>query len=559
MFYTVFSLIFVALAVLYALNGMRKGKKYIWSYSVAQIVIVLVSAIASAFLSSAISLAIFNAIFGAIASGNGELGALLTQLPVMGEALCAIASMIAAPILFYVIFAILRMVLGIVAKIVLRLIAKKIAQKKGILSEDGTLPAEENEEPMETGKKSKKKKKSKNDGYFRISGQKNPKGMLLGALCGLILFLATMIPVVGILGIVNDMTSLGIAGAESPMVQTIGSVVDAGANNIGAKAVRTVGGEALYSAMTTYKVGDEKATLAKETRFLGVMGRAMFDMTNPEVDRAEAANSFRQIDEAFQETTLIPTVLPEFLNAAKASWDRGESYCGIAKPSFDKMDGLIQPVLDVLGTSTKETIDEDVATLVDLTAYMIENDVMTDVKDDPISIFKKQEVTAEVMRQLLENDHMAPMVGGVSEFGLELFGEALGSPMTEIELDTANVADPQREAVALAVALAEMADVTEDLNRGGFNQLESIATMGPMLDAFAATETIGKENTDLILEGILSSPKIQEITEPVSLSAVANEYDIYGKADSMGYQGALEGLVAKVKNALPDDYLNYIK
>ena len=289
------------------------------------------------------------------------------------------------------------MVLNIVAKIVLRLIAKKMAQKKGILSTEEAAPAEESateaEALPEKGKKAKKKKKSKDDGYFRISEQKNPKGMLCGALCGLVVFLVTMIPAVGMLGVVNDMTSWGIAGSDNELIQTIGSVVDAGANNVGSKVVRAVGGDALYSMMTTYEVDGQKATLAKETHLLGVMGHAMSDMTNAEVDRAVAAETVRGIDDAFEDTTLIPSVLPDFLSASKESWDQGEAYYGIKKPSFGKMDGLVHPILDVFGTSTDDTLGEDVSTLVELTAYMVENDVMTNVKDEPITIFKNCTVT----------------------------------------------------------------------------------------------------------------------------------------------------------------------
>ena len=48
MFYLLFSFAFAILAIFKTLNGMRKGRKYIWSYSLAKTITVILSAIAAA-------------------------------------------------------------------------------------------------------------------------------------------------------------------------------------------------------------------------------------------------------------------------------------------------------------------------------------------------------------------------------------------------------------------------------------------------------------------------------------------------------------------------------
>ncbi len=543
MFYLLFSLAFALIALLYVLNGMRKGKKYIWSYSLTRLVVVIVSAIASAFLSAGISFAVFLAIFSTL-EGKGTFGELLTAVPVMSEALCAIASMIVAPILFYIIFGVLRLVLNLIAKIVLRSVAKRMAEKKNPSEESEAAEAEdesvmteaEAEESFEEPKKKgKREKKHKDDGYFRICDKKNPWGRLCGALCGLVLFFATMIPAVGMLGVLNHMTAWGTAGETHPVIQSVASIVDAGANNIGSKAVRAMGGDLLYSVMTTYQVGDEKATLSKETNLLGVMGHAVSDVSNKEIPRVDAANTVREIDESFRQTTLIPMVAPEFLNESKISWDKGEAYYGIQKPSFGKMDGLVHPILDVLGNSTKETVRDDVATLVDSIAYLVEKDAMTDLKNNPMNLFKKQDVTAEIIYQLLENDHLSPLVGEISEFGLDLFGEALNVSIDDIDLDSSKIPNPKAESTALSMALVEMANMSDQTQANGFEDSNSIANIGPLMDTFAATETIGKDNSAKILNHMFGSEKIYRTIgfsyeEALDLSDTINE-----KAENQGY------------------------
>ena len=159
MFYILFSVLFAVMAVLAVLNGMRKGKKYIWSYSVARLVVAVISAVASALLSAKISFAVFRALFKLAEGGSGNFAKLLTSVPLMSEALSALASMFVAPILFYVVFWLLRHVLDLVAKIVLRSIAKARAKKKGTLGVEENEPETVEENSVISEKKAKKHKK----------------------------------------------------------------------------------------------------------------------------------------------------------------------------------------------------------------------------------------------------------------------------------------------------------------------------------------------------------------------------------------------------------------
>ena len=50
---------------------------------------------------------------------------------------------------------------------------------------------------------------------------------------------------------------------------------------------------------------------------------------------------------------------------------------------------------------------------------MTEKDVLTEIKEEPMSMFKKKDVTEKVMGDLLKNPHLAPLVGDLSKFGVE--------------------------------------------------------------------------------------------------------------------------------------------
>lgn len=541
MFYLLFSILFVVMALCAVLSGMRKGKNFVWSYSMVGLAAVIVAAVAAAFLSAKVSFLLFNLLFSIIKGGTGDFATLLTSLPVMVEALSAIASMFVAPLLFFVLFAVLRRLLEWGAKSVLRVLFKN----KG--TETPSYTAESGKKGKTKKLSARKKKRQQAEACFRVYGKTNVLGRLCGALCGLFMFLAMMIPTVGMLGILGDMTAWGLADSTNPVMQSMVEFVDAAANNKGAQSVRVLGGDALYSMMTTYEVDGEKASLENETNLLGTIGHAISDMTNKEVSRKDAAETVREIDDAFSETALIPSVLPDFMNAAKDSWDRGEEYCGIEKPASEKNGGLIVPILNVFGNSSKETIHEDIATLVDSMAYMVEKDALTDVIDDPMSMFEKQDVTAKVMCDLLKNDHLAPLVGDISEYGIALFGESMGATMTDIDLDSSDIKNPETEAMMLAATLAEMAEMTKTIDRIGLNNPETIVALGPVLDSFAWTETVGRENTDKMLVNILTSPTMMSATHLDYEQSKETADLMVAGAKMSSYTVQLEGLVAKIQ------------
>ena len=123
----------------------------------------------------------------------------------------------------------------------------------------------------------------------------------------------------------------------------------------------------------------------------------------------------------------------------------------------------------------------------------------------------------------------------------------MGATMTDIDLDSSDIKNPETEAMMLAETLAEMAEMTKTIDRIGLNNPETIVALGPVLDSFAWTETVGRENTDKMLVNILTSPTMMSATHLDYEQSKETADLMVAGAKMSSYTAQLEGLVAKIQ------------
>ena len=73
-----------------------------------------------------------------------------------------------------------------------------------------------------------------------------------------------------------------------------------------------------------------------------------------------------------------------------------------------------------------------------------------------------------------------------------------------------NITNREHESKALAHAFVVVYGMTDDISSGTFDAKRMLGTMGPALDSFAKTETIGQQKTKYMLEAILQSKLIHD-------------------------------------------------
>ncbi len=423
------------------------NRKSHWIYAAARTVSVVLAVVLGVLITNLLCGALSGVLFSLV-KGTGAIAdftELFEKVPTMEDAFRAIIGCILAPFVFLFVFLLLRGILFLVCKPVSRILITKYggvtSGKPQAVTPEVNLPDEAElggiaaeQEPVAEEEKPKPEKKPKKINVLRTK-EVSPIGMACGAVCGLLLFVALLAPFVGFFTLAHQATEFLLSDEDSDTPNVVVEILDAAANNAGSKAVTVLGGKPIFSGLTSYRVGDHRVSLTRETRFLASVGSAMSQLGDEKGDRKEAANTLRLAGEEFEKTDLIPVVLPDLCHAASDAWDDGKEFCGIKKPSFGKsMDVFMNPFLDILADSTYDTVKVDVKTLLDLIATAVEGDAMAKMANNPIAVFEDRDFTASMLRTLLENPRMTRMVGGFLSFGVETVGDSFGMYVDDAEI-----------------------------------------------------------------------------------------------------------------------------
>lgn len=618
----ILSVIFLLFAALFCFLGFRRGKKYFWGYSAVRIVGIVASVILATLLSVLIARGlsglVYNTLLPSVKSENFH--ELLDSLPSAAQVVRALVSMVIAPIIFYILFPIVRKLLGLLDIPLARLLQKLTGKKS-------TAPAESTGDVPDSpaGKAPHGKKAALL--AMQTEGP-NVAGAVCGAVCAFLTFCAFLIPAVGGTRTTCSAVATFTANSDQPAVRMAAEVSDGMANNLGTLTVRAVGGDAVYSCLTSARINGQRVTMPRESAVLASLGNAVYCTMDSTAERSAAASAIRDVSYRFERSTLIPTVTSELLAAATDSWLDGKEYCGIKAPNFGgDIKPLTDSVLRAFKGSDSQTLKEDVSALTDAVATLVEKNAVSGLREDPLALFSDEELTSDVLYDLLSTDRMYLLVGGVSEYGTRRFCLLLGAkesydpsmylsftrdletiPAPGEHADVEEIAlcaeryrqllkdyalpfeddlpyeaaiaaqggqdmvqfmkergvvssqedmeekcrivtadqlkfsdekptDTRREADLLALSLSSVAQIYKDVNAAGdaFRTEDMVVGMGPLLDSFAASETVGKKNTALFLRAVMQSDRVTESSRLSLWDASSVADSVNDGAQTKGY------------------------
>lgn len=495
MFDLIFLGIGVFLALLFVGIGLLKGRKQVRTFAWIKLSATALSLILSVLFSVLLARAISNGSINLLTKNGilSEFGQMLNDAPIFGQMITALIAMILAPMFFFWLFLILKAILNFIA----RRIAKAILVKKAV-SQDELESREEN-----------KPKKAKKFAILR-SKKSEPIGMLCGAVCGLLIFFAFMVPLMGTFTLADSVVGTAATLSKSNSLDTVEEITDAAANNTAAKILRAAGGDLTFNLLTTQKVDGEFVCLSKEIKFLSTATETLSTAFAPETTPAQASAQLLEMEDAFDRTAMIPTLLPSLLTSANEKWDANESFLGIQKPLASSSTGsaILSPVLHGFADADADTVREDIKSVIEILAVLAENDALDQIKTQPMGLIENEELSAKLFCELFENEHLRLILGEVSEGGLSILGEKIGMDFGSIQLHMQEIENPEQEAVAFAHALHCSMDVFAALKNHPTFDAEMIRTAGPMLDAFAHTSIFGEETTTVFIQSLLSSEKV---------------------------------------------------
>jgi len=427
MYSLIFSLVFLFFALLAVLVGLLKAKKRNTPNVLARMILIVVSTLISIPLSALSSWGIGKLVVKLVSGRLGDtVGGFLGDIPSLGDVAVALIATVIVPIFFTVIFLIVKAVMNKVLLMTVTGWLDKVGKAKeehaAIEAVVEETAAEETADETVTKKEKKKKKKEKALPEYRHA-RGTWVARLCNAGCALLVILVISFPFVGGLKLLGGLGMMATAGSDG----VIAKVADAAANNAGTKTVSVLGGDLVYAGLTSYPVGGRLAPVSREANFVCEMGTAV--VGGSQMTAQERAEAYRSAATAWEKTTMLPTVGAELVNAAHEDWANGESFHGVALPSVGGSTVLTSTLVDCLAGSDCQTMRTDVATVLHIVADVNEQEItLSSLSGNGMqTLLANEELISGIALELLENDHLSPLLGAISEFSLQMITEKLGA------------------------------------------------------------------------------------------------------------------------------------
>ncbi len=241
-------------------------------------------------------------------------------------------------------------------------------------------------------------------------------GALVGVVSGFLIAIVVFMPITGLLNTADDVVDIVETSLTNVKFKNAKSLelLDKYSDDFAGTVLNACGGRALYDMTTTISVGGQTTCINREVEIVGsidIMGLrtslvSAGAITPDNIVKAEGLLM------TISDSVALKLLSAEFLNNAATKWLEGEKYMGIKKPSLGghaALDGFMDSVLYVCSTSTFDTIDADITTIVTLirtfqeySALSLNGDYATFMKE-----FVAMNGIQRIEDELYKNPHMS--------------------------------------------------------------------------------------------------------------------------------------------------------
>lgn len=303
----------------------------------------------------------------------------------LGLSVAYYISMLISPFFFTVVFIGLSIILSIVAAIVIRFIFRN--KKPGAL-------------------------------LNRLGGA------LTGLVCAILVTIFILTPVAGIVGLVTPVLEMEEVkeGLEEGGVEL----------DTGAIKVFTATCSPMYNLLASKRFEGKRVYLKNElTAVITIvenLAELAVDATEYGDDQIAALDNMLN---ALNSSPLLKNTVAGVLSEATTKWMNGETFAEIEKPRIEpSLAPFIDAMLELLSTSTLDTIEQDLGTMKDVFTIMIRSDIFkySGDFDQLLTQLNKSGAITAVLDVIGRNERMAGISDEITNFSIRVLASAVGIP-----------------------------------------------------------------------------------------------------------------------------------
>ena len=605
MFILIFSIAFLVVASLAVLVGVLRARKKSWQLSVTKIIISVLSAVLSAFLASLIAKTVVGSVFNTILIG--ELKEIAADVPSAIPVFTAVICMIVAPFMFLALYFIIRPILAIFTKLLTRLfikitnknaanVGKDLGKKEfalekangisalcggictlislcilcvpfvGVLEvvdDVASLPLHNAATLDESG--TVEVVADVLDGASHNAGTYTVK--YLGG------------------GLLYDMMTTYTVGEErvslrdeTGTVKAIANAVITAANENAtaeekAEGFREIGTAFEDAALMPMLISDMGSAAAdswgKGEDFHGIgmpsLGAA-FDPLMLSLMDCLAGSSVEDVKHDISTFTDIIAVFAENNMLGTISKDPMGVFSNESATEKIMFDLLENPRLSVMVDAFSDfgitmlmesvKVPQNTDSMYDNLIYRLngayaenENDyvaIYSDIFDDYGLRVSKEQLSAAAQHRLGGGEIVAWVEENVVADEEDFLKKTERMTVEKITEGTPEITDKQAEAKALANSYKVIGGLMGGMNKSGFEVKNMLRDLGPVLDAFSNTQSIGPEKTEYILKALLQSEMVHDKIGLSVIEATDSAHSICENSATKGYGSMLNSLALAV-------------
>ncbi len=296
------------------------------------------------------------------------------------------------------------------------------------------------------------------------------RGMVWGAISALVILFVLMIPVSTYLGVaspvINSLNESDALGEDAAVVQDVIDEYVTPLDKNGVVVVfRTLGGKAITTWITDFKVDDTTTHLQDEIGSVASLAGNIISLTKTDIEEydSEQAATFIAIADSFEDSVLLPTIAGELIYNASDAWLKGEAFMGAEKPDLGEMSEIFEDFFNTLLTilhddaHDRAALQADVRTVAEMISVLAQKGVFANMKDTNalMEALSSNGVIESMISSLGNNDSMKILIPEITNMGVRAIATTLGLPA-----DAEAVYNEFMDEVA--VALNDVRDLPEE-------------------------------------------------------------------------------------------------
>lgn len=385
-----------------AVRGARRGAKKTFFSLISILTSLITALILSPYIARNLGAFFTEFLAGPLGYGKSEY---------MDMLLGAIVAMILSSVLFLVLFVLFRLLLAALFPLVRLIISKKMGGTKD-------KPGIKNPETPMYDKNYKK------------------RGAALGAVCGLLVSVILLAPIMGTLTLAKDAVTV-IEKIDKTAFNTGGMGAEVAslkkyANDGAGLVLYHMGGKLIYSSAASTFMANETVYLVNELENANIILEDFLALSKIFSSPAEATQDdiekINVLCEHLSEMRLMTVLLAEYLPQAANAWLAGEDFMNIPKPQLGgAMNSAFDAILSVCAETDLYSVKDNMVTLLKVYTILLESGILQAGSDFEaiLKCLDESNLLGKLDAELAKNPNMEPVREYLSNIIMRILAEQL--------------------------------------------------------------------------------------------------------------------------------------